>query len=203
MNTNVLLQVARRSQRYKCRGGSQQVQHSVHPMYKACQVQEVEGTATPIFPSLLSHSLPTLVQLEANRNVGALALLLQVYDDLKCEEGASFYSLRRSVLVRYFRKLLMQPPPRAFNAPLEKGRARPSQGHCGRTHLGLRAWPPPLACGLHGGPGPLSRWYFGPSLKFGCALLLFCLNAPSSLLILVNFHTCACKTCIYQNSWKM
>jgi hypothetical protein len=38
---------------------------------------------------------------------------------------------------------------------------------------------------------------------FGWALLLFCSNAPSWLCILVYFHTCACKTCIYHNSWKM
>ena len=34
-------------------------------------------------------------------------------------------------------------------------------------------------------------------------LHMFCLNTPSWLRSLVNFHTCAYKTCIYQNSWKM
>ena len=34
-------------------------------------------------------------------------------------------------------------------------------------------------------------------------LHMFCLNMPSWLHILVNFHTCAYKTCIYQNSWKI
>ena len=53
--------------------------------------------------------------------VALLFLLQNVYDPLKCEEGASFYSLRMVGLLRYFRKHHMQPPPHALNAPLEKG----------------------------------------------------------------------------------
>ena len=34
-------------------------------------------------------------------------------------------------------------------------------------------------------------------------LLLFCLNTPFWSRILVSFHLSLCKTCIYQNSWKM
>jgi hypothetical protein len=33
--------------------------------------------------------------------------------------------------------------------------------------------------GLLGGPGPLQRWCFDPVVKFGWALLWFCLNTPS------------------------
>ena len=63
--------------------------------------------------------------------------------------------------------------------------------------------PSPCSSGLLAGPGWLPCWCSGPILKFGWALLLFCLNVPSWLRILLNFLTYAYKTCIYQNSWKM
>ena len=59
----LILQVVFGTLRYKCRG-SRQPRHSVHSMYKGCQVQEVEVVDTPVL-QLLAHSLPILILAKA------------------------------------------------------------------------------------------------------------------------------------------
>jgi hypothetical protein len=96
------------------------------------------------------------------------SLVLLCVDDLKCEEGPSFYSLRMVSLLRYFRKHYMQLPPLALNAPQRKVGLGGARG--GAAHPGLHAWPLPLACGLLGGPGPLSEvWMHFASILLECA----------------------------------
>ena len=115
--------------------------------------------------------------------------------------GASFYSLRMVGLLRYFRKHRMQPPPRALNAPPEKGRAKRSWGWCGRT----------MGCA----PGH-RLWRVGSWLGLGlcCASVLprceiwmgFCICFAWMRLLDCAFcciFTCCPAKYIYQNSWKM
>ena len=72
-----------------------------------------------------------------------------------------------------------------------------------RPHPRLLAWPPHLVCGLLARLGPLMCWCSTPLWSMNGLLHMSCLDTPSWMRILVNFHTCACKICIYQDSWKM
>ena len=131
-----------------------------------------------------------------------------VYDDDECGEGGSFCSLSMTVCSCILGKPHMQPSLGALILPLKKCGANQNSGAV-RQHL----W-----CGYTLGYVPshrLRRVASWLGLGLCCAgvlprclnlvglLYMFCLNMPSWLRILVNFHTCACKTCIYQNSWKM
>jgi len=140
-------------------------------------------------------------------SVSLLLLLHMCMISLECEEGGSFYSLEMVGCSCILGKYRMQPPPPALNAPPVQGGAKQSWGRCAapwvRLHPRPAHSPPPCSGGLLTGPRGLPHWYYGPVLRFGWALLLFCLNAPSWLRILVYFHILSCKTRIYQNSWKM
>ena len=101
----------------------------------------------------------------------------------------------------------MQPPPYALNALPEKGGPGGAGGGAPtpwvQRHPRPARSPPPCSGGLLAGPRWLPRWCSSPSLKFGWALLVVSLNAPSWLRILVCFHMMPYKTCMYQNLWRM
>ena len=102
----------------------------------------------------------------------------------------------------------MQPPLGALIVPLENVGLGGAEGGAAAPrvwpHPQLHAWPPPSPCGLLAGPGPgpLLCWCSAPVWSINGLLLMFCLNAPSRLRILVHFLVLPCKTCIYQNLWK-
>ena len=89
----------------------------------------------------------------------------------------------------------MQPPPRALIAPLEQGGAERSWGQCGRT-LGQPSRQRLALVGCWLGQDGSHAGVLAKVWSFGWACLLFCLNAPSRLRILVYFHVLSYKTYI-------